>query len=285
MSSTSHQHARLKGLGTKERDVLRNLVASGKPTVSVTEVIERLGVSRTYGNLMLSRLQKKGWLQRVRRGVYTVVPLHSKTGQPVPEEPMAIAMSLFAPCYISGWTAAEHWDLTEQVANSVVVCTARKQRRRIQSVGRVTYRTRYTTETDTGVTSLWEESTLIRIADPHRLVVDILATPELGGGGRQTLDIVKAYWRGEHADPEKLLVYSQQLGRGALFKRLGFTAERFGSPSEQWLEECRGRLTSGIARLDPGGSRRGRILSRWNLQVNVPMPEEGTVNLTLIART
>jgi len=273
MDGISQQDASLKGLGTRERDVLRNLVVSGRATVSAADVMERLGVSRTYANLMLSRLQKKGWLQRVRRGFYTVVPLHSNTGQPVPEEPTAIAMSLFAPCYISGWTAAEHWDLTEQISNSVVVCTGRRQRSSIQSVGRVTYRTRYTRETETGITSLWETSTLIRIADPHRLVVDILAAPELGGGGRQTLDIVKAYWRSRHADADKLLEYSLRLGGGALFKRLGYTAERFGSPPEPWIEECRAKLTSGIARLDPAGSRQGKIVSRWNLQVNVPMPE------------
>lgn len=274
MYSTSRQNGDLKGLGTKEREVLRVLVASEKPTVSVNDVIERLGVNRPYGNLVLSRLQQKGWLQRIKRGVYTIVPLHSKTGQPVTEEPLAMAMSLFAPCYVSGWTAAEHWDLTEQISNAVMVCTERKQRGRIQSFGRVTYRTRFTRETDIGVTSVWEGSSRVRMADPHRLVVDALTSPELGGGGRQTLDIVRAYWRSEHANGEALLSYAQRLGRGALFKRLGFTAERFGSVSEEWIERCRKRLTSGIARLDPSGTSRGRIVSRWNLKVNVPMSEE-----------
>jgi predicted transcriptional regulator of viral defense system len=264
----------LGGLGPKERDVLRNLAAAGKPTVSVEDVVERLGVSRSYANQMLSRLQKKGWLQRVRRGVYTIVPLHSKTGQPLAEEPMAIAMAIFAPCYISGWTAAEFWDLTEQVANSLVVCTARTQRSRVQTVGRVKYRTRLTRDTDLGVTTVSEGSTRVRVADPHRLVLDILTSPELGGGGRQTLDIVRAYWRSEHAGADVLLAYAHRIGSGALFKRLGFTAERFASPAEHWLAECRERLTRGIALLDPAGPSRGKIVSRWNLKVNVPMPEQ-----------
>ena len=263
----------MRGLGARERDVLRILVATGRATVSAADVIERLGVSRTYANLVLSRLNKKGWLQRLRRGVYSVVPLHSLTGEPVIEAPMSTAMSLFAPCYISGWSAAEHWDLTEQISNSVVVYTSQRQRKSVQSIGRVTYRTRFTKETKTGVTSFWSESTLVRIADPHRLVVDILESPHLGGGGRQTLDIVKAYWRSEYTDADRLLGYSRQLGTGALFKRLGFTAEYFGSPSEEWISECRARLTSGIARLDPAGSGTGRIVSRWKLHVNVPMPE------------
>ncbi len=264
----------LKGLGAKERDVLRILVASGKPAVTVQDVIEQLGVSRAYGNLMLARLQKKGWLQRVRRGVYSIVPLHSQTGQPVPEEPLAIAMISFAPCYMSGWTAAEHWDFTEQVSNAVVVCTQRRQRERMQTLGRVVYRTRLTKDTNTGVTHIWEGSSRIRIADQHRLMVDILTSPELGGGGRQTLDIVRAYWRCEHANAEALLSYAERLGSGAVFKRIGFTAERFGTVPDEWIEECRARITSGISLLDPSGASRGRIVSRWNLKVNVPMPEE-----------
>lgn len=273
MHSISSKGPALKGLGARERNVLRILVAKGGATVSADDVIERLGVSRPYANLVLSRLKKKGWLQRLRRGVYSIVPLHSVSGQPVLEEPMVIAMSLFAPCYISGWSAAEHWDLTEQISNSVVVYTSRRQRKNIQSIGRVTYRTRYTNETLTGVTTFWSESNVVRIADPHRLIVDILQSPDLGGGGRQTLDIVKTYWRSERADADTLLEYAQRLGNGALFKRLGFSAEYFGAPTEEWVLECRARLTSGIAQLDPSGSKRGRIVSRWQLQVNTPLPE------------
>ena len=274
MNSISRQNNILKGLGTKERDILRILVASGKPAFAVQDVLERLGVSRAYGNLMLSRLQKKGWLQRVRHGVYSIVPLHSQTGEPLPEEPLAIAMSLFTPCHISGWTAAEHWDLTEQVSNALVVCTEKRQRGALQTLGRVKYLTRFTKDTDTGVTNIWEGSSRVRIADPSRLVVDLLTSPKLGGGGRQTLDIVRAYWRSEHAHGETLLSYAHRLGSGALFKRIGFTAERFGRVSEKWMRECRSGLSSGISLLDPSGSKRGRIVSRWNLKVNVPLPEE-----------
>jgi len=274
MNSISRQSDILKGLGTKEREILRILVATGKAAFTVQDVMERLSVSRSYGNLMLSRLQKKGWLQRVRHGVYSVVPLHSKTGEPLPEEPLAIAMSLFAPCYISGWTAAEHWDLTEQVSNAVVVCTEKRQRSALQTLSRVKYLTRFTKDTETGVTNIWEGSSRVRVADPSRLVVDILTSPKLGGGGRQTLDIVRAYWRSEHAHAETLLTYAHQLGSGALFKRIGFTAERFGQVSEKWTSDCRAAISSGISLLDPSGSKSGRIVSRWNLKVNVPMPEE-----------
>jgi predicted transcriptional regulator of viral defense system len=264
----------LKGLGARERELISALAASEKPAVSADDVVQHLGVSRPQANLMLSRLSKKGWLQRLRRGVYAVVPIHSRTGEPVAEQPFAIATTLFAPCYISGWSSAEHWGLTEQISNTIVVYTARRQRTNTQLIGRVTYRTRYLPEGKIfGTRKIWSGAIGIQVADPHRTVVDILESPPLGGGGRQTLDIVKAYWNGEHVDADRLLEYALRIGSGALLKRLGFTAERFNSPSEQWIRRCREQITKGITRLDPSGPCRGKIVSRWNLRINIPMPE------------
>ena len=39
------------------------------------------------------------------------------------EDPWVIAAQLYGPCYIGGWSAAEYWDLTEQIFRTVVVMT------------------------------------------------------------------------------------------------------------------------------------------------------------------
>ncbi len=100
MNYTQDDLSELRGLGAQERRVFSDLVASEKPTISADDVVERLGVDRTHANLRLSRLSKKGWLQRLKRGVYAPVPISSKTGEPIPEDPFATATVLFAPCYI-----------------------------------------------------------------------------------------------------------------------------------------------------------------------------------------
>ncbi len=79
---------------------------------------------------MLARWAKKGWLSRVRRGIYVPIPLESRTTDVPLEEPWIIAERLFAPCYIGGWSAAEYWNLTEQIFRTVVVMTLQKPRDR-----------------------------------------------------------------------------------------------------------------------------------------------------------
>jgi len=69
-------------------------------------------------------------------------------------------------------------------------------------------------------------------AAASRLLIDILDAPELGGGGRHTLDVVRAYWRSPHADADSLMQYAVRYGRGTVFKRLGYLAELAGVASE-----------------------------------------------------
>lgn len=274
MRYTSNQSLELRGLGTRERRLLSALLASEQPTISAEDVVRHLGVSRTQANLMLSRLAKKGWLQRLKRGVYSPVPISSRTNTPIPEDPFGVASALFAPCYISGWSAAEHWNLTEQVSNTVVVLTSRRLRSTNHVVARLRFRTKYISEESLfGTTKVWYGTVPAEIADPDRTLVDILSWPDLGGGGRQTMDIVQAYWNSEYANPDRLLEYAERLCNGALFKRLGFTTELFSLPDDDWLTRCRQGMTKGVALLDPSGPNRGTIVSRWRVRRNISIPD------------
>ncbi|MBW2702681.1 MAG: type IV toxin-antitoxin system AbiEi family antitoxin domain-containing protein, partial [Deltaproteobacteria bacterium] len=249
-------------------------VASEKPTWTVDELLEIHTVSRGIANLILSRLCRKGWLQRLKRGLYRVVPLGASSPNPVVEDAWPLAMDLFSPCFISGWSAAEHWDFTEQIFNSISVVTARPQRRSLQVYGGVKFRTRtLQAQRMFGSNKVWFGSRRVEIANPHRLVVDILDLPAFGGGGRHTLDVVRAYLRSQAADLSNLMEYAERYGSGTLFKRLGFIVERFGTPGDEWLDRCLGNTSSGLSKLDPAGPDKGKIVSKWNLRINIPLGE------------
>lgn len=264
----------MKGLGKKERQIVAGLAGLERPAVTADDVVARFPIDRAAANLVLSRLARKGWLRRLRRGFYSVVPLSSYTDRVTIEDPLATAMTLFEPCYISGWTAAEHWALTEQVYNAVVVYSAKPQRLSTQTVAGVIYRIRrIRSDSIFGTTKFWSKTVAVEMADIHRTVIDILDAPEMGGGGRQTIDIVRSYWVMREADPRILLDMAQRLGRGTLFKRLGFAMEKFGRVDEQWLSECREHLSAGVSLLDPAGPTRGPIITRWRLRINVPIDD------------
>jgi predicted transcriptional regulator of viral defense system len=265
---------RLAGLSARERALLGVITARGGQTVTADTLLRGQAMSRRAAHQAIDRLHRKGWLQRVKRGLYAVVPLEASSTRPALEHAWPLAMELFAPCYVSGWSAAEHWGFTEQIFNSVAIVTGRPQRSALQTLVGTTFRTRAIPATRIfGTTKIWFGSQPVEVADPHRLMIDILDNPELGGGIRHVLDVARGYWQSRHCNPAIVLDYARQYGRGTVFKRLGYTAELFGTVSEEWLDSCRQGLSAGISRLDPAGEDTGRILKRWRLRVNAPVPQ------------
>jgi len=266
-------HQELSGLSLQEREIISHFSALEQDALSVNELLQFHPFKRDTANQILSRLAKKGWLQRLKHGVYAIVPLSSTTATPAIENVWPLAMSLFKPAFISGWSAAEHWDLTEQIFNSVSIATLAPQRESIQVIGNITFRTRMLKkEQFFGAKMVWFGSKIVEIADPSRTLIDILDLPSFGGGGRHMVDVVRQYWHSALRNPDLLLDYAIRYNRGSVFKRLGFLAEKFGAPvSEQWIDSCRKNITKGISYLDPDGPKSGPIISKWNLRINLPI--------------
>ena len=126
----NYTNTSLAGLGKTDRKRLASVLRDTAGTVTVAEAADILGVSPSSAAKMLARWNANGWLSRVRRGLYVPVPLESYTADVAFEDPWLIADRVFAPCYIGGWSAAEYWDLTEQIFRTIVVMTAKKPRNR-----------------------------------------------------------------------------------------------------------------------------------------------------------
>lgn len=263
----------MRGLSSTERELISIFSANEEVAIEANDIIKIRTMSKETANQILSRLAKKGWLQRVRRGTYTIVPLSSLSAYPVIEEVWPLVVKLYKPAFLSGWTAAEHWGLTEQVFNSVSLITQNPQRKSIQNIRGIRVKLRVLKEEHFfGMTTIWFGSKQVEIADPSRLIIDILDMPEFGGGGRHTSDIVKAYWSSDIWNADLIIEYAIRYGKGSVLKRLGFLAEAFNAPvSKKWIMECNRHIKAGISDLDPGSPSKGRISGKWNLRINLPV--------------
>lgn len=262
------------GIGRAERQVIDTMTRLGKLIIRATDLETEFGYNRTKSNLILFRLYKKGWIQRLQSGVYHIIPVGSTSTNPVPEDAWAIAMELFSPCYISGWTAAEHWELTEQIFNSTVIFTAKKQRKKEHLIAGLSYRTKFIAPKNIfGTKKIWSSNKPILIADPHRTIIDILDDPEIGGGGRHTVDIIKTYLQHKEANLEMLWEYAEKLNHGAVFKRLGFLIEKITLPPQDWLEKIHSKIKTGIINFDPNGPNAGPIITKWGIRINIPIED------------
>ena len=96
----------------------------------------------------------------------------------------------------------------------------------------------------------------------------ILDVRSVAEGGLHASEVLPAYVESEHADQGKLLPYGDRIGRGSVFRRLGFLAERAGIPDMEFGKACRRAIIMGVSRLDPNGPQKAQILARCNLRVN-----------------
>ncbi len=216
---------------------------------------------------MLAGWCDRGWLSRVRRGLYVPVPLDASSADVIPEDPWLIAERLFAPCYIGGWTAAEHWGLTEQIFRTTVVMTTRRPSNRNPEIKGLRFRLKtIPSAVFFGVKNVWRDRTRVAVSDPSRTILDLFDDPSLGGGIRPSIDIFRNYLDSASKNLRLLIDYGDQLGNRAVFKRLGFVLEKIAPAEHQFISDCKMRLSAGNAKLDPALPAQ-RLMTRWKLWV------------------
>jgi len=259
-------------IGRLGRSRLQVVLRRSGPVVTVSDAADVLKLSSAKAAQLLARWHRQGWLKRLRRGIYAPVPLESTPADSTLSRPWILVPVLFDPAYVGGWSAAEHWHLTEQIFRDTCVFTARDLRRRRISVEGTTFVLKQTTHFF-GLIALWEGKAKIPISDPSRTLIDMLADPSAGGGIRHVESCLKNYLASSEGNPRQLIEYALKRKNGAVYKRLGFLLERSNNIAPEILNACRGNMTMGNAALDPSLPRE-RMITRWRLWVPVSWAEE-----------
>ena len=245
---------------------LSAVVRASGDTIDIDTAADVLGGGRDDATKTLSRWVKQGWLRRVAQGVYVPVSLDALDSERVLEDPWVLVPALYAPAYVGGRTAAEHWDLTEQIFRDVLVYTARRVRQRVEERHGAIFTLKHAPmKRQFGTTIVWRGKTKVAVSDVHRTVVDMLDEPVTGGGIQHVAECLHAYLRRKDRNDEKLVSYADRLDNRAVFRRLGFLLEA-EEGTESLREACRTRLSAGTAKLDPAAGA-PRLVTRWGLWV------------------
>jgi len=245
---------------------LASVLRAAKEAVSVDVTSQTLGIKRRAAAKLLSRWREQGWLRRIGHGLYVSVPLDLASSEQVVADPWVLIPTLFGQCYVGGWTAAHHWELTEQLFNQISVFSTRRViRRRVNAQGAIFLLHNIKVKRFFGLRTLWRGPAKVSISDPARTLIDMIDAPAVGGGIDHVAGCLSAYFRGKTADRDLLIRYAEQFENGAIFKRLGFLADT-RLRDEKLAAECRSRLTQGYTMLDPALASR-KLITAWRLWV------------------
>ena len=248
------------------RQRLSTVLRDSNEVIETDDVVRTLLVTRIEASKLLSRWAGQGWLRRVGRGAYVPVPLELLGDRYVLDDHWVLVPTLYGSSYIGGWTAAEYWDLTEQLFNDTIVLTSNPVRNKHQIRHGARFLVFHVQKRKVfGTRAVWRGSTRVSLSDIHRTIIDMLDNPGLGGGIQHVSDCLGEYLKKPERSDEILVSYAEKLGNGAVMKRLGYLVERISGPSEltKWCQE---HMTTGNARLD-SALNCTRLVTRWRLWV------------------
>lgn len=253
----------MRNLSRQEYALMSELALQGRKIVTPAEAVAILGTPRENIHRILSRLHEKGWLARIERGRYLVVPMEGQAGWA--EHEFVYASQLIVPYYISYRSALAHWGLTEQLLHVVFVATTRRKRNlEFQGV-----RFRFVTihpRKFFGYTEVMFDATPVKIATPEKAIVDCLDQERHGGG---VPEVAKALFEAERRLDKALLTeHALRMGSNVLVRRLGYLLDLVDGGQTEMLTHHVGN--AGYAYLSRLFPRRELARSaRWRLIINV----------------
>jgi predicted transcriptional regulator of viral defense system len=217
-----------------------------------------------------SRLVRKGVLDRVRPGLFTVRPFRAVARPWAPPALVAVELLLAGePHYVGGLAAFTLHRLTMQQHTSLIdVFTPGYRRPRRLGSAEVRFHRRRPAVFETGIGSVEVDGVAVAISDPARTVVDALEEFRVVGGMPEAVRLFHEAL--PRLEPTAVVEQALAIARDSTCQRLGLLLDRAGlrGPWRQRLVD-RATASTGVHRLIPGGGHRdGPVHLIWHVIEN-----------------
>ena len=188
--------------------------------VKTADAAKLLDSSLDYAAVLLHRLERKKWVDRVSKGRYTFVPAAAGYLERFPPlNPLLAGSVLVTPYYYSYATANAHYGLTTQISATTYIATTTKKptfRWKNNQFKFITLARRKFF----GFTRVRVQGAEVKMAELEKAVVDSLDKPSHAGEIEEVIRVLyRAYRR---VDMKKVIDYAWRLESHAVSQRLGF---------------------------------------------------------------
>jgi predicted transcriptional regulator of viral defense system len=127
-------------LGKTGSELLTEMTRQGKRIFTFEDAAKAYGSSGQSLRGLLSTLVKRGWLLRVEKGKYLILPFEAGREREWTEHEFIIASYLIGPYYIGFRSALNYYGYTEQISRTVFIVSTRRKLKSSLEVSGVTYR-------------------------------------------------------------------------------------------------------------------------------------------------
>lgn len=274
-----------QSIGKLGMRLLKGLSSQNISVFSIAEAQELLADKNDVAiKQLLSRLVRAGWLVRLKRGKYLIVPLEAESPDLWSEDSFVLASanvtgsanlknrsnlkSKQKDYAISYWSALNYYGYTEQIPRTVFIITSMRQKSASQDILDVPYRLVFLSQNKHfGTTTVWQDNKPVQITDKEKTIIDCLDHPRFCGGIIEAAKGLSEAFK-DNIDAEKLSQYAHKIGNATVYKRLGFLSEYLELPVDAWINDWQKHISKGYSLLDPTQPKRGKYNKKWHLIIN-----------------
>ncbi|MBI3926570.1 MAG: type IV toxin-antitoxin system AbiEi family antitoxin domain-containing protein [Armatimonadetes bacterium] len=258
-------------LSKNEAKVILDLEWRGQRTVTLAKIRDELGASEGYARLLAHRLVRKGWLERLRPGLFQLVPAERGREGVADTHPLTAGAVLADPYFFSFGTACTHHGLTEQAfAEVYLACQERRPPETIR--GRRYVFVSVPEKRFFGFERTEVLGQTVQMATPERALLDAIDRPRHAGGIGEVSRI--AARAAPRMSWEALLELLGRWRSSALAQRIGYFLDLHGADVPDEVRAALVGLVRPDSKIQLGPRRRwgttGKLMHPWNVVVNVP---------------
>jgi predicted transcriptional regulator of viral defense system len=255
-------------LGKAGSDLLTEMTRQEKRIFTFKDAARAYGSSGQGLRKLLSTLVKRGWLQRVEKGKYLILPFEAGREREWTEHEFIIASYLIKPYYIGFRSALNYYGYTEQVSRTVFIASTRRKLKSSLEISGVTYRFVLLSERKFyGTKQIPIDGYQVNISEPEKTIVDCLDQLRYCGG---ISEVAKALWYGrDELDFIKMAEYSRRNGNRAASQRLGYLIEMLGLKAGKAVDILLQSISNRYAVVDTLSEPKGKYIDRWKVIINV----------------
>lgn len=239
--------------------ILKSMAREGQ-VFSFSQLYQKTKIKKRNLSVMLSRLEDRGFIERIGKGKYLIIPLGSEKGKYTLHE-FVIGSYITEPYAISYWSALHYYGMTEQIPRTVFVQTPIRKKKNLLTIFGLDYQiVHIKKEKFFGLQKEWIEESPVCITDKEKTIIDCFDKPRYSGG---IIEVAKALKTGL-LDQELLNKYALKIDNLSAVRRLGYLCDRIGleialppSKSKKYLL------------LDPTMPPTGFFDPKWRLIINL----------------
>ena len=258
-------------LSKREAEVVLDLEWRNEKTVTLAALREALGGSETYARKFAHGLVKKGWLERLRPGLFLLVPADRGREGVADTNPLVAGAALVVPYFYSFGTACTHHGLTEQAFDEVYLACQEQRRHETIRDKRYVF-IHVPTERFFGFSDTAVLGHPVQMATVERALLDAIDRPRHAGGIGEVSRIAaraagKVSWDG-------LLELVRRWGSSALVQRLGYFLDLHAVELPDHVRAALLALVHPQSKIQLASRRQwgttGKLVRPWNVLENVP---------------